>query len=70
MQCHHYAQSEAGGCDERKGTRACLRNLGPNLLELKRRPEESCERLKAKQSDIADKVKEPCQSGPFLFPDN
>jgi hypothetical protein len=47
---------------------ACLRNLAPNLGELKRRPEESCDRLKAKQSDIADKLKELCQSKAFLVP--
>jgi hypothetical protein len=35
-------------------------------MELKRGPEESCERLKAKQSNIANKLKEPCQSGAFL----
>jgi hypothetical protein len=52
----------------RQGTRACLRNLAPNLGELKRRPEESCDRLKAKQSDIADKLKELCQSKAFFVP--
>jgi hypothetical protein len=70
MQRHHYAQSEAGGCDERKGTRACLSNLAPNLVEFERRFKESCDGLKAKQSDLANKSKELCHSGPFFFPDD
>jgi hypothetical protein len=40
--------------------------LAPNLVELKRRPEEFRGHLKAKQSDIANKLNEPCQSGAFL----
>jgi hypothetical protein len=35
-------------------------------VEFERRPKESCDRLKAKQSEFADKLKEPCQSMAFL----